>query len=111
MDIRELSKKLKLSITTVSRALGGYSDVSEKTREKVINFAKKYNYSPNPDASRLASGKSNTIGFVLPLYGLNSNSLNQTSFFDFISGLDGSESSLILSSSEGVLSNKLSVLS
>ena len=87
MDIRELSKKLKLSITTVSRALGGYSDVSEKTREKVIKLAKKYNYSPNPAASRLASGKSNTIGFVLPLYGLNSNSLNQTSFFDFIAGM------------------------
>ena len=87
MDIKTLSKKLKLSITTVSRALGGYSDVSEKTKKRVEKFAKKYNYSPNPYASRLASGKSNTVGFVLPLYGLNSNNLNQTSFFDFISGM------------------------
>ena len=87
MDIRELSKKLGLSITTVSRALGGYSDVSEKTRTRVKKFAKKFNYSPNPNASRLASGKSNTLGFVLPLYGLNSNNLNQASFFDFISGM------------------------
>ncbi len=87
MDIKTLSKKLKLSITTVSRALGGYSDVSEKTRKRVEKFAKKYNYSPNPYASRLASGRSNTVGFVLPLYGLNSNNLNQTSFFDFISGM------------------------
>ena len=87
MDIRNLSKKLKLSITTVSRALGGYSDVSEKTRKRVERFAKKYNYSPNPYASSLASGKSNTVGFVLPLYGLNSNQLNQASFFDFISGM------------------------
>ena len=60
MDIKTLSKKLKLSITTVSRALGGYSDVSEKTKKRVEKFAKKYNYSPNPYASRLASGKSNT---------------------------------------------------
>ncbi len=87
MDIRTLSQKLKLSITTVSRALGGYSDVSEKTRKRVKQFAKKYNYSPNPHASRLASGKSNTLGFVLPLYGLNSNNLNQTSFFEFIAGM------------------------
>ena len=58
MDIRTLSKKLGLSITTVSRALGGYSDVSEKTRERVKKLANKYNYSPNPYASRLASGKS-----------------------------------------------------
>ena len=87
MDIKKLSKKLQLSITTVSRALGGYSDVSEKTRRRVEKFAKKYNYSPNPNASRLASGKSNTVGFVLPLYGLNANNLNQTSFFDFIAGM------------------------
>ena len=87
MDIRTLSKKLGLSITTVSRALGGYSDVSEKTRKRVIQFAKKYNYSPNPHASRLASGKSNSVGFVLPLYGLNSSTLNQTAFFQFIAGM------------------------
>jgi len=87
MDIKKLSKKLGLSITTVSRALGGYSDVSDKTRERVKKFAKKYNYIPNPYASRLASSKSNTIGFVVPLYGLNSNTLNQTSFFEFIAGM------------------------
>ena len=56
MNIRELAKKLDLSITTVSRALGGYSDVSEKTRQRVKKFATKYNYSPNPYASVLATG-------------------------------------------------------
>tara|TARA_B100000579_G_C22777506_1_gene827421 strand:+ start:51 stop:1073 length:1023 start_codon:yes stop_codon:yes gene_type:complete len=88
MNIKDFSKKLNLSITTVSRALGGYSDVSEKTRERIIKLAKKYNYSPNPNASRLASGKSNTVGFVVPLYGLNSNTLNQAGFFEFISGMN-----------------------
>ena len=88
MDIRTLSKKLGLSITTVSRALGGYSDVSEKTRSRVEKFAKKYNYSPNPNASRLASGKSKTVGFIVPLYGLNANLLNQSSFFEFIAGMN-----------------------
>ena len=48
MNIKELAKKLGLSITTVSRALGGYSDVSEKTRERVKKYANKYHYSPNP---------------------------------------------------------------
>jgi LacI family transcriptional regulator len=88
MNIKDFSKKLKLSTTTVSRALGGYSDVSEQTRSRIIKFAKKYNYSPNPNASRLASGKSNTVGFVVPLYGLNSNTLNQAGFFEFISGMN-----------------------
>ncbi len=88
MNIKSLSKKLGLSITTVSRALGGYSDVSEKTRLKVKKYAKKYNYSPNPNASRLASGKSKTVGLIVPLYGLNANTLNQSSFFEFIAGMN-----------------------
>ena len=58
VNIKELAKKLGLSITTVSRALGGYSDVSEVTRKRVKDFAKKHNYKPNPYASNLASSKS-----------------------------------------------------
>ena len=87
MNIKKLAKKLNLSITTVSRALGNYNDVSEKTKERVQNLAKKYSYTPNPHASSLASGKSNSVGFVLPIYGINSSILNQSSFFEFIAGL------------------------
>ena len=87
MNIKQLAKKLNLSITTVSRALGGYSDVSDKTREKVKKFALKYNYSPNPYASVLASGKAKTVGYVLPIYGLNTSTLNQANFFQFIAGM------------------------
>ena len=87
VNIIELAKKLNLSITTVSRALGGYSDVSEVTRKRVMDFAKKHNYKPNPYASNLASHKSNTVGFVIPLYGLNNNTLNQISYFKFVAGM------------------------
>ena len=87
MNIKQLAKKLDLSITTVSRALGGYSDVSNKTRERVKKFANKYQYSPNPYASVLASGKTKTVGYVLPIYGLNTSTLNQANFFQFISGM------------------------
>lgn len=88
MNIKELAKKLGISITTVSRALGGYPDVSQKTREKVLKYSKKYNYTPNLNASNLASRFSNIVGIVIPLYGLNSNRLNQASFFEFISGMN-----------------------
>ena len=87
VNIIELAKKLNLSITTVSRALGGYSDVSEVTRKRVMDFAKKHNYNPNPYASNLASHKSNAVGFVIPLYGLNNNTLNQISYFKFVAGM------------------------
>ncbi len=87
MNIKELAKKLNLSITTVSRALGGYSDVSDKTRKKVKKYADKYNYIPNPYARVLASGKTKNVGYVLPIYGTNASTLNQANFFQFISGM------------------------
>ncbi len=67
MNIKELAKKLNLSITTVSRGLADYSDVSEKTKKRIKKFAEKYNYNPNPYAANLASRSSKNLGFILPL--------------------------------------------
>ena len=67
MNLKELSDKLGLSQTTVSRALNGYSDVSEATRQRVIEMAEKYGYQPNVMARKLAMGKANAIGLVYPL--------------------------------------------
>ena len=50
-------------------------------------YANKYQYSPNPYASTLASGKVKTVGYVLPIYGINTSMLNQGNFFQFISGM------------------------
>jgi LacI family transcriptional regulator len=57
---------LTLSQTTVSRALNGYPEVSEETRRRVMDAAKRHGYRPNPSARRLATGKSGMIGYVLP---------------------------------------------
>ncbi len=40
VTIKDLSAALDLSITTISRALNGYSDVSAKTRERVQQAAR-----------------------------------------------------------------------
>jgi LacI family transcriptional regulator len=39
ITIHDVAKRLKLSITTVSRALDGYDDVAEETRQRVIEAA------------------------------------------------------------------------
>lgn len=57
---------LDLSQTTVSRALNGYPEVSEETRRRVVDAAKRHGYRPNPSARRLATGKAGMIGCVLP---------------------------------------------
>lgn len=66
MSIVLLAKNLGLSISTVSRALNGYDDVSAATRERVALRAKAIGYRPNPSARRLGAGKTSAIGVILP---------------------------------------------
>ena len=50
MNLKQLSHMLSLSQTTVSRALNGYPEVSEETRRRVMDAAKRHGYRPNPSA-------------------------------------------------------------
>ena len=50
INITELAKKLGISVTSVSRALNGYQNISSKTRDKIFKAAEKYNYLPNVNA-------------------------------------------------------------
>ncbi len=67
MNLKELSQKLGLSQTTVSRALNGYPEVGEKTRARVLKVAEEMNYRPNRFAKSLATGKTGHIGIILPV--------------------------------------------
>ncbi|MDZ7824168.1 MAG: substrate-binding domain-containing protein [Ahrensia sp.] len=82
-NLKKLSENLGLSQTTVSRALNGYPEVNENTRKRVINAARKMNYQPNSNAQRLATGKSKTIGHVVPLA---KHDMINPHFSDFIAG-------------------------
>jgi LacI family transcriptional regulator len=66
MNLKQLAKHLNLSQTTVSRALNGYPEVSEETRRRVDDAARRVGYRPNPHAMRLATGRAHAIGHVLP---------------------------------------------
>jgi LacI family transcriptional regulator len=87
--IRDVAKKLNLSITTVSRALDGYDDVAEQTRELVTKTAHKMGYVPNRAARQLRRQKAETIGFIIPSI---SKRFDEPFFAEFIAGL-GEESS------------------
>lgn len=64
--LKEIAEKLGISITTVSKALKDYSDVSLKTKTAVISMAKELNYSPNSFAVNLRTQESKTIGLIIP---------------------------------------------
>ncbi len=64
MSLNNLASSLGLSISTVSRALNGYTDVNAETRARVFAAAEAIGYKPNPVARRLATGKTGVIGLV-----------------------------------------------
>jgi LacI family transcriptional regulator len=66
VTIRDVAKRLKLSITTVSRALDGYDDVAASTRERVVQTARKMGYVPSRAARQLRRQRADAIGYVLP---------------------------------------------
>ena len=64
--LKEISHRLGISVTQVSRALGGYPDVSDETRKRVEDMARQLGYRPNPTARKLRSGRSGIVGLVVP---------------------------------------------
>lgn len=84
MNLKKLSDHLKLSQTTVSRALNGYPEVSEKTRQRVLLAAQELNYTPNARAKGLATGRAHAIGHIIPVS--NQHEMVNPVFGDFLSG-------------------------
>ena len=64
--LKEIAETLGISITTVSKALKNYSDVSDKTRKAVVALAQELNYTPNSFAVNLRTKESKTIGLIIP---------------------------------------------
>lgn len=66
ITLKQISKELDVSISTVSKALKDSPEISQETREKVQAFAKLYNYKPNNIALSLKNRKTKNIGVVIP---------------------------------------------
>ena len=84
MNLKDLAQRLGLSPTTVSRALNGYPEVNEATRERVMAAAKEHNYHPNARAIRLATGRAMAVGHVIAI--ANRHEIVNPVFADFIAG-------------------------
>ncbi|APY00694.1 LacI family transcriptional regulator [Lacinutrix venerupis] len=87
ITLKELAEKLNVSISTVSKALNGSSEIGEATIARVKETAKMYNYKPNRVALSLKNSKTKTIGVIIPnilnhffakvLYGIEKESAKQ----------------------------------
>ena len=71
ITIKDIAKKLNISIATVSRAFNDKSDIKADTKNLILKTAKEMGYRPNPMAKKLMQKRSLTIGIVVPEF-LNS---------------------------------------
>ena len=66
ITLKEIAFQLGISITTVSKALKDYPDVSPQTRNAVKKLAQELHYTPNSFAVNLRTKESKTIGLIVP---------------------------------------------
>lgn len=65
VSIKEVAKKAGVAISTVSKVLNGYPNISQETKEKVNAAIKELNYIPNSIASALSSKQFGRIALIL----------------------------------------------
>lgn len=85
VTIKDVAKFAGVSPSTVSRTCSNHSGISEKTKIKVREAMEKLGYSPNFQASNLASKISKTIGVILPPFDSISN--HNSFFLEVINGI------------------------
>jgi LacI family transcriptional regulator len=82
--LKDIARRLNVSVTQVSRALNGHADVSDETRRRVTEAANQLKYHPNISARKLVSGRSGMVALVVQSRpGLSSDRM----FFEVVSGL------------------------
>ena len=66
VTLKFLAEKLKMSVSTVSKALNDYPTINEYTKKRVQEMAKNLHFTPNKSAINLKERKSRIIGIILP---------------------------------------------
>lgn len=66
VTIKDIARHLSISVSTVSRALVDDKNIRRETKEKVLEAAKALGYKPNPVATNLKYGHTNTVGVIIP---------------------------------------------
>jgi LacI family transcriptional regulator len=64
--MKDIAHELGVSVVTVSKVLRNHSDISDETRERVLRRIKELNYRPNLAARALVTGRTCTVGLIVP---------------------------------------------
>ncbi len=82
--LKDIANRVGKSVTTVSRALNDFDDVSPETKAEVQRVADELGYIPNILAQRLQKQSTDTIGIILPTFGPR---FSDPFFSEFLAGI------------------------
>ena len=68
VTIKDVARYAGVSIATVSRIINNHPSVKERNRIKVLRVIKQLGYKPNVFAQKLAGGRLNVVGLIIPGY-------------------------------------------
>lgn len=98
VTIKDVAREAKVSVATVSRVLNGHDNVTQETREAVLQVAKRLRFVPSGAARSLITRRTHTVGALLP-------DLHGDYFNELIRGIDLAARArglhLLISSSHG----------
>lgn len=80
VTIKDLARRLNVSVSTVSRALRNATDINPQTKRSVLELAAELSYEPNVMAQGLVKKKTKIIGVVVP-------AIHSNYFSDALSGM------------------------
>lgn len=66
VTIKDIAKKLNVSVSTVSRAFNNKYDIKPETKDLILRTAEEMGYKPNPMAKKLIQKRSFNIGIIVP---------------------------------------------
>lgn len=93
LTLVDIAKANNCSVSTVSRALSDSHEISETTKNRILDYATKHNFIFNNSAKTLKKGKSNIIGVIVGNYG---NSFFSTLLNGIYHAANGSEYAIIV---------------
>lgn len=91
ITLKDIAQRVGKSVTTVSRALHDFDDVSPETKTEIHQVAEELGYIPNIHAQRLQKQRTDTIGFIMPTFGPR---FSDPFFSEFLAGIGNQASNL-----------------
>ena len=66
VTLKDIANELGVTVGTVSHVLNGIDDISEETKLRVLDAARRMGYISNGLAASLRSGKTKTVALIIP---------------------------------------------